>query len=291
MQAALAANARGGAASALPIAPLSTGMPAAVVGAQPPASGAPAAATAAAQVAPVPGPSTGPEKACTPAGLSLWKLCICSQAALKLGPDHEIGWRAHWRTADARTKGGVMQVKCVAARAGAPAAVSQPGAGAAAAVLQPGTGAAGADLGLKGWGVCREINGRARPAQALLQQFPNLAPALQAQTLAMVQQFQLAQQQAAAAAAAGGGPAQSAPRPAVQAAQARAAPAVPVLGLPWRCGGRGASAGLTAQAELRGRRRARAVEDGLGLMICSGSARITRCSKMSTWSGGSFCFS
>ena len=40
-------------------------------------------------------------------------------------------------------------------------------------------------------------NAHGRPAQALLQQFPNLAPALQAQTLAMVQQFQLAQQQAA----------------------------------------------------------------------------------------------
>ena len=49
VQAALAANARGGAATALPITPLSTGMPPAVVGAQPPASGAPAAAQAAAQ--------------------------------------------------------------------------------------------------------------------------------------------------------------------------------------------------------------------------------------------------
>ena len=49
VQATLAANARGGAAPALPITPLSTGMPPAVVGAQPPASGAPAAAQAAAQ--------------------------------------------------------------------------------------------------------------------------------------------------------------------------------------------------------------------------------------------------
>ena len=43
-------------------------------------------------------------------------------------------------------------------------------------------------------------------------------------------------------------------------------PAPAVLGLPWRCGGRGASAGLTAQAGLGGRRRARAVEDRLTRM-------------------------
>lgn len=80
-----------------------------------------------------------------------------------------------------------MNAKCVAARAGAAAAVPphgagaaaaapQPGAGAAAAVPQPGIGAAGADLGLKGWGVCWEIKRVAAPRRRCCSSSPTWRP-------------------------------------------------------------------------------------------------------------------
>lgn len=135
--------------------------------------------------------------------------------------------------------------------------------------------------GMQGLGGVLGNNGAWPPAQALLQQFPNLAPALQAQTLAMVQQFQLAQQQAAAAAAAGA-PTQSAPRPAVQAAQARAPPAPAVLGLPWRCGGRWAPAALTARPGSVAAAGPGQSKTGWQLQPAVASARVTQCRNMSS---------